>query len=236
MNHSRKIIGMMLAGIFSWSAHPAAPATDDQQVGYALGYLTGQGNSEHIPDLNVPMFEQGFQDAYSKQAPAMNEDQMKDTLEKFRSRMMMQLAEKKNREAAANKAAGDRFLLDNAKKPGVKHLADGLEYKVIKQGIGAHPKPTDTVKVQYEGKLLDGHIFDSSYQRNEPASFELGQVISGWTEGLQLMTPGSIYEFYIPPAMAYGENGAGPIPPNATLIFKVELLSIGKEAATSKTK
>ena len=122
-----------------------------------------------------------------------------------------------------------RFLAANKKKPGVKITADGLQYKVIKAGTGATPTDTDIVSVNYEGKLLDGSVFDSSYKRGEPASFPVNGVIPGWTEALKLMKVGSTYELYIPAELAYGSNGAPPsIGPNETLIFKVELLRIEK--------
>ena len=123
---------------------------------------------------------------------------------------------------------GEAFLKENAKKDGVKATASGLQYKVLKEGEGKSPKATDTVKVNYEGKLIDGKVFDSSYKRGEPIEFPLNGVIPGWTEGVQLMKEGATYEFTIPYKLAYGERGTpgGPIPPNATLIFKVELIQV----------
>lgn len=122
---------------------------------------------------------------------------------------------------------GEAFLKENAKKDGVKTTATGLQYKVLKEGEGKSPKATDTVKVNYEGKLIDGKVFDSSYKRGEPIEFPLNGVIPGWTEGVQLMKEGATYEFTIPSKLAYGERGAGgAIPPNATLIFKVELIQV----------
>jgi len=126
-----------------------------------------------------------------------------------------------------SKEAGQQFLEANAKKEGVSTTASGLQYKVITAGDGARPTATDTVKVHYRGTFIDGKTFDSSYDRGEPISFPLNRVIKGWTEGVQLMSVGSTYEFYIPYTLAYGENGAGGvIPPYATLIFQVELLGI----------
>jgi len=128
-----------------------------------------------------------------------------------------------------NQMAGDAFLTANKKKPGVVTLADGLQYKVIKQGKGAKPTLNDTVTVNYAGRLVSGTEFDSSYKRGEPTTFPVSGVIPGWTEALQLMSPGSIWELYIPASLAYGERGAPPsIGPNETLIFKVELLDVKK--------
>lgn len=139
-------------------------------------------------------------------------------------------AEQKAVAAEAGKAAkeaGEKFLAENAKKPGVTVTASGLQYEVLTEGTGAQPKATDTVRCHYEGTLLDGTVFDSSYKRNEPADFGLQQVIAGWTEGVQLMKEGSKFRFYIPYMLAYGEGGAGAmIPPYSALIFDVELIKV----------
>ena len=138
--------------------------------------------------------------------------------------------EMKAAQAEAGKAAkkeGEAFLAENAKKEGITVTKSGLQYEVLQEGAGKHPKATDTVRCHYEGRLLDGTIFDSSYKRNEPADFGLQQVIAGWTEGVQLMSEGAKYRFYIPYMLAYGEGGAGAmIPPFATLIFDVELIKV----------
>ncbi|MCX7097909.1 MAG: FKBP-type peptidyl-prolyl cis-trans isomerase [Methylococcales bacterium] len=126
-----------------------------------------------------------------------------------------------------NKTAGTTFLAENAKKPNIKTTATGLQYEILTPGTGsASPKATDTVTVHYKGTTIDGKEFDSSYSRGEPTSFPLNRVIPGWTEGVQLMTVGAKYRFYIPANLAYGEQGAGPIAPNSALIFDVELLQI----------
>ena len=142
-----------------------------------------------------------------------------------------ELEQKQNAaKAAAGKAAkeeGAKFLAENAKKEGVIVTKSGLQYEVLTEGTGKHPKATDTVRCHYEGRLLDGTIFDSSYKRNAPADFGLQQVIAGWTEGVQLMSEGAKFRFYIPYMLAYGEGGAGAsIPPFATLIFDVELIKV----------
>lgn len=138
--------------------------------------------------------------------------------------------EMKAAQAEAGKAAkkeGKAFLAENAKKEGITVTKSGLQYEVLQEGTGKQPKATDTVRCHYEGRLLDGTIFDSSYKRNEPADFGLQQVIAGWTEGVQLMSEGAKYRFYIPYMLAYGEGGAGAmIPPFATLIFDVELIKV----------
>jgi FKBP-type peptidyl-prolyl cis-trans isomerase FklB len=128
-----------------------------------------------------------------------------------------------------NKAAGEKFLAENAKKEGVKTTESGLQYKVIKEGKGAIPTETSTVKVHYKGTLVDGTEFDSSYNRNEPTSFRANQVIKGWTEALTMMPVGSKWELYIPQELAYGARETGDIKPFSTLIFEVELLEIEKK-------
>ena len=148
----------------------------------------------------------------------------------------IKLCQQKMRAAAQEKAAavaskmkaeGEAFLAENAKKEGVKVTASGLQYEVLSEGTGKQPVAADTVRVHYTGKLLDGTVFDSSVERGEPAEFGLTQVIAGWTEGLQLMKTGSKFRFFIPANLAYGEHGAGgSIPPQATLIFDVELLAV----------
>jgi len=142
-----------------------------------------------------------------------------------------ELEQKQNAaKAAAGKVAkeeGAKFLAENAKKEGITVTKSGLQYEVLTEGTGKKPKATDTVRCHYEGRLLDGTIFDSSYKRNAPADFGLQQVIAGWTEGVQLMSEGAKYRFYIPYMLAYGEGGAGAsIPPFATLIFDVELIKV----------
>ncbi|MDX1815211.1 MAG: FKBP-type peptidyl-prolyl cis-trans isomerase, partial [Thermodesulfobacteriota bacterium] len=135
--------------------------------------------------------------------------------------------EERKKAAEKNLAEGKSFLEKNAKKEGVKTLPSGLQYKVLKKGSGISPKKTDTVTVNYKGTLIDGTEFDSSYKRGKPATFRVGGVIAGWTEGLQLMKPGAKWQLFIPPNLAYGERGAGArIAPNSTLIFEVELVSV----------
>ncbi|MCI6207787.1 MAG: FKBP-type peptidyl-prolyl cis-trans isomerase [Prevotella sp.] len=147
------------------------------------------------------------------------------------AQMKMQAIKAKNMEKTygANKTAGEKFLAANAKKPGVKTLPSGVQYKVIKEGNGAMPKDTSLVTVHYEGRTIDGKVFDSSYKRKQPTDMRANQVIKGWTEALVHMPAGSIWEVYIPQEMAYGEREAGEIKPFSALIFKIELISVDKK-------
>ena len=178
-------------------------------------------------DIDPAALLRGLQDATSGAKPLLTDEQVKETMTAY-SKSMMEKQTVANKEAAnKNAEAGEKFLAENKGKEGVKTTASGLQYKVIKEGTGPSPKETDTVETHYRGTLINGTEFDSSYSRNEPATFPVNRVIKGWTEALQLMKVGSKYELWIPPSIAYGERGAGQdIGPNETLHFEVELLGI----------
>jgi len=203
--------------------------TDAQKFGYSIGVDLGKSLQPVKDDVDVASLKAGLDDAVNGVTPKLDDKQR----EEVKMTVAKKLQEKQvaEREAQSGKAkeAGEKFLAENGKKEGVKTTASGLQYEVITEGKGAHPKATDTVTVHYKGTLLNGEEFDSSYSRNQPVTFPLGNVIPGWTEGVQLMTPGSKYKFYIPSALGYGERGAGvKIGPNETLVFEVELLSVGE--------
>ncbi len=198
------------------------------KLSYALGIgigsqLAGMG----AKGLNIDDFAQAVKDVISGTPLKVDNAEAQSLVQTF-----FQEQEEKQRAAAAEagkvaKAAGESFLAENAKKEGIVVLPSGLQYQVLKEGNGKKPSATDQVKCHYEGTLIDGTIFDSSYQRNEPATFGLNQVIAGWTEGVQLMSEGAKYRFFIPYNLAYGERGAGAqIPPFAALVFDVELLKV----------
>ncbi|WP_201589726.1 FKBP-type peptidyl-prolyl cis-trans isomerase [Psychrobacter sp. Pi2-51] len=198
----------------------------NEKVGYSLGYMMAEGNKEAVGDLNLDTFEKGFRDGYEGTDSALTQEQMQEVLMTYQKEQEEKFVKDMESKATDNKAAGEAFLVANVKKEGVKETASGLQYKVIAPGTGKSPKATDVVEVNYEGKLIDGTVFDSSYERGEPIEFPLNQVIAGWTEGLQLMKEGGKYEFYIPSDIAYGEAGNSGIEPNSTLIFTVELLKV----------
>ena len=198
------------------------------KLSYALGIgigsqLAGMGAKE----LNIDDFAQAIKDVISGSDLKVDNAEAQTLVQNF-----FQEQEAKQQAAAAEagkaaKAAGEAFLAENGKKDGVVTLPSGLQYQVLKEGDGKKPSATDQVVCHYEGTLIDGTVFDSSYQRNQPATFGLNQVIPGWTEGVQLMQEGAKYRFFIPYNLAYGERGAGAqIPPFAALVFDVELIEV----------
>ena len=191
------------------------------KISYAIGLSMGQNlMGSGVTSLEYADLEAGIKDVLEKNQPQISYQEAQQVLGKFFS----ELEEKIAGEA---KAAGEAFLAENAKREGVKVTESGLQYEVLEATIGQKPKATDKVRVHYEGTLIDGTVFDSSYKRGESITFGLNQVIKGWTEGLQLMSIGSKYKLYLPYQLAYGERGAGAnIPPYAALIFTVELLGI----------
>lgn len=191
-----------------------------EKLSYALGMvighnLKGMGVNEMSAD-----FAQAVNDVLSGQTPKMTDAEAQQLVQNF-------LQKQQEEAGKAIREEGEKFLAENAAKEGVTVLPSGLQYTVIKEGEGRKPKATDKVKCHYEGTLTNGQVFDSSYRRGEPAVFPLNGVIAGWTEGVQLMSEGSKYRFFIPYHLAYGERGAGQaIPPYAALVFDVELISI----------
>lgn len=191
------------------------------KISYALGLSLGQNLlGSGVKSLNFQDLALGVEDVMKMNEPKISYQEAQQLLNKY----FQELQEEVSR---VEKERGQQFLEENKKRPGVKVTASGLQYEVLDATIGMKPKATDKVRVHYEGSLIDGTIFDSSYKRGESITFGLNQVIKGWTEGLQLMSIGSKYKFFIPYQLGYGAQGAGnSIPPYATLIFTVELLGI----------
>lgn len=191
------------------------------KISYAIGLSMGQNlMGSGVTSLEYADLAAGIKDVLEKNQPQISYQEAQQVLGKFFSELEKKIA-------GEAKAAGEAFLAENAKREGVKVTESGLQYEVLEATIGQKPKATDKVRVHYEGTLIDGTVFDSSYQRGESITFGLNQVIKGWTEGLQLMSIGSKYKLYLPYQLAYGERGAGAnIPPYAALIFTVELLGI----------
>ncbi|SPX81625.1 FKBP-type peptidyl-prolyl cis-trans isomerase [Moraxella ovis] len=200
-------------------------STEIQKISYIIGYEQGMNlkamTEQTGEELDLEIFNKAIADAFNGKESALTDEQIQAVGKAYEERKVKEAADK----ATKNKAEGDKFLAENKTKEGVKTTASGLQYKVITEGTGKSPKATDTVIVHYEGKLISGKVFDSSYERGMPAQFAVNEVIKGWTEGLQLMKEGGKYEFYIPSELAYGEAGNPMIEPNSVLTFTVELLS-----------
>ena len=194
------------------------------KISYIIGMDIGTNLKKQSIDIDSNILAKGVKDALAGTKPLLTEQEIQETMVAFQKEMMAKQAEV----AKKNKAEGEVFLTENKKKEGVKTLLSGLQYKVIKAGTGKKPKSTDTVTAHYRGTLINGTEFDSSYKRGQPATFPVsGGMIPGWTEALQLMEEGAKWQLFIPPNLAYGEQGAGrDIGPNATLIFEIELVSI----------
>lgn len=191
------------------------------KISYALGLGIGQQlKSMNIEDFSIEDFTKSISDVMSGKETAISSREAQVMLNEY--------FQNKEKEQAQNAIAeGKVYLEQNAKRDGVTQTKSGLQYEVLTEGTGKSPKATDTVRCHYEGRLLDGTVFDSSYKRGEPADFGLNQVIPGWTEGVQLMKEGAKFRFHIPYLLAYGERGAGAqIPPYSTLVFDVELIKV----------
>jgi FKBP-type peptidyl-prolyl cis-trans isomerase FklB len=198
-----------------------------ERTSYALGMNFGMSLKSQDIDVNIETVRKGIEDALGGK-PQLTDVEMRATFDQLRTAMNAKREEK----AKANKGIGEKFLAENATKPGVKKTDSGLQYKIIEEGSGEPPKPNDQVSVKYTGKLLDGTVFDST-DRNagQPRKFSVNGVIPGWREGLQMMRKGAKWELYIPSELAYGERGNQSIPGNSVLIFEVELVDIHPVAA-----
>lgn len=198
---------------------PAGLEGVKEQASYAIGVNIGRDLARVASECDIELLVQGLRDTLAKKKLPLTDDQMEQALATF-SKDVQSKAEEKN------KTAGATFLAENKKKKGVTTTKTGLQYKVLKAGDGDSPKKTNTVKVHYHGTLTDGTVFDSSVERGTPAEFPVDRVIPGWTEALLAMKVGDKWQIVIPAELAYGAQGNGPVPPNAVLIFDVELLEI----------
>lgn len=199
------------------------------KASYSIGVDVGRSIEKQHIEINPDVFITGLKDGLANKYGMMTEEEVKQTLMGLQSEIMERQNAEVKAMASKNLEEGEKFLADNKKQKGVITLPSGLQYRIVKEGSGESPKATDTVTTHYRGKLINGTEFDSSYTRGEPARFAVNAVIPGWTEALQLMKPGAKWELFIPPKLAYGENGVGQlIGPNSTLIFEVELLNVDK--------
>lgn len=205
-----------------------------QRLSYGIAYGLGQRMAADGVPMDVPAFSAGLEDALEGAEPRMTEEEIQAEMMAYQERAMEEQQAQAAAAAAANQAAAEAFLAENAIREGVVVTESGLQYEVIEAGEGVSPGPEDTVEVHYRGTLVDGTEFDSSYERGETVSFGVSQVIAGWTEALQLMSPGAKWNLYIPADLAYGPGGAGNlIGPNAALVFEVELVDVTEAEAES---
>jgi FKBP-type peptidyl-prolyl cis-trans isomerase len=217
---------LVLTGLFSFTVMSVASAsveliTTDQRVSYSLGVLLANQLAGDFEQIDQDAFNAGFTAAYLGKKTQINVTDASQEVQQYQQKRADAIA-------AENLAESEAFLVQVSQQDGIQSTLSGLQYKVIKAGSGNSPESTDKVTVHYRGTLMNGVEFDSSYSRGKPASFTLNGVIPGWTEGLQLMQEGAVYEFYIHPDLAYGTRGAGEtIGANSALVFKVELLKVG---------
>jgi FKBP-type peptidyl-prolyl cis-trans isomerase len=220
-------IGSILSAVlFAGNALATELESEAQKLGYIIGMDIGSSLKQQGTDMDLDSLIEAIKATYNDEPLAMTPEEAATVREKFISKRRTAAESERDTAGAENAAEGDKFLLENRLKEGVEITDSGLQYEVITMGEGARPAATDKVTVHYRGTLLNGEEFDSSYSRGEPIAFALDQVIPGWTEGVQLMPVGSKFKFYVPSSLAYGPAGGGPIGPNATLIFDVELLGI----------
>ena len=209
---------------------PAKLETLEEKVNYVFGTNLAENLAQGGVTIEPEAFAQALRDKRDGVEPRLSEEEMREVMQTFQEQEMARREAEQEAAAETNKQEAEAFFAENANAEGVSQTDSGLQYKVLEEGDGAKPGADDTVTVHYRGRLLDGTEFDSSYERDQPATFALNSVIAGWTEALQLMSEGSKYELYIPSDLAYGPGGNGPIPPNAALIFEVELLEIEDQA------
>ncbi len=192
------------------------------KLSYALGLSMAQNfKGSGIASINADDFADALRAVYEDKEKKMTYDEAKKVVQDF-------FTELEANAGAMNEELGKKFLEQNAQQEGVKVTESGLQYLILKEGNGVKPGPNDAVTVHYTGRLIDGTVFDSSVERGEPATFAVGQVIPGWVEGLQLMSEGAAWRLFIPSNLAYGPHGTGPIQPNSTLIFDVQLIKVNK--------
>ncbi len=224
----------LLVGISACNSNPSYKEvknleTNKQKYSYSIGVNIGTNFKAQELDIDFDSFMKGLSDAINGGDTLLTPEEMNQVLQELQKETMAKMQAKMNAEAYKNAEEGKKFLEENKAKEGVKVTESGLQYKVLKEGNGPKAKASDKVKAHYTGKLLDGTVFDSSVERNQPFETKVTDVIKGWQEALQLMNVGAKYEIYVPAELAYGERGAGQvIAPNATLIFEMELLEIVK--------
>lgn len=227
MKNTILMMSLLSVSTISIAAPITTKSNQQDQVGYSYGYIMGRSNADTLKDVNLNAFIQGIKEGSSGKKASLTDEDMAKALATYKQQNEAKQLQNFQNLADKNAKEGASFLSENAKKSGIVTRPSGLQYQILQQGNGKSPSARSMVQVHYEGRLIDGTIFDSSIARDQPAEFQVSQVIQGWTEGLQLMKTGAKYRFFIPAKLAYGEIGAGDtIGPNSTLIFDVELLKI----------
>lgn len=223
------LLGMCLVPAFALTALAEEISSPQARYSYVMGLQVGEEMKGFPGGLEIDAFTKGLKVAVEKGKPLMTPEQVTEVKKEFLTKIKAESAKKQEESSSKNLSAEKAFLAENVKKPGIKTTASGLQYEILTEGKGPFPTPDEKVTVHYRGTLLDGTEFDSSYTRKEPASFQVKEVIPGWSEALQLMNIGGKYRLFIPSALAYGKDGVGEvIGPNAMLTFEVELLKIEK--------
>ena len=229
MNRARAlmaVVAVLMAGMV-YGADDQILRTEKEKTSYVIGAQMGADMRHYGMEVDPDVVARGFRDAYSGGKLLLSDQQMSETITSVDRIIAAKSAATMKQEAQRNRQEGEAFLAQNAKRDGVRTLPSRLQYRVMKTGTGRTPRLTDTVVVNYRGTFVDGTEFDSSYRRGQPFAFQVNSVIKGWVEALQLMSVGAKWQLFVPPRLAYGEQGGPPaIGPNATLIYEVELLSI----------
>jgi FKBP-type peptidyl-prolyl cis-trans isomerase FklB len=221
------VLAVVLVAGPAYAGDQVTLKTQKDKVSYIIGINIGSSMKRQSVEVNPDLLLKGLKDGLSGTKPLLAPDEMRKTMTVFNEEMKKKHDAELKKLGAKNKEEGEKFLAQNKKKEGIVTLPSGLQYKIITKGKGKSPTINDIVTVNYRGTLIDGKEFDSSYKRGKPATFPVKGVIKGWTEALQLMKPGAKWELFIPPDLGYGARGAGSIiPPDSTLIFEVELLSV----------
>ncbi len=224
----RRYLSVVIFTLMSFSAFAATEVkteinTDKQKLSYAMGTYFAMGITQQEMDIDIPAFVQAVEDVMNKSEPQISIKEMQDILTKYKETV----AAEESKAIARNEKAGEAFLAENKKKEGVVETSSGLQYKILTKGSGKKPAAGSNVTVHYKGTLIDGTVFDSSYDRGQAATLSLGQVIKGWQEAVPMMTTGSKWQIYVPAELAYGDRAASElIGPGSTLVFDIELISI----------